>query len=325
MNHKRLYVIIGIDVEEEGLFSGSYKAKKVEVSNVALLRKLEPLHHDFGLPLTLFCTYSVFNNTNAQETLAWMHEHCKSEIGAHLHHWSTPPFDDYPDENVPPQRTHKLPSDLLEARLLTLLEKGAEFTGKPLTSFRMGRWDLKSRLLPILAAQGIKVDSSVCPLRAFTKGPNHFMAPGDPYCVKLYENTFIIEAPITQIPLTRLLAKVWYKLSGDTRLDYFHYFGALSANPLWHTDAVMRLATRLHVSRGGQVLNIFWHSSEMLPQGSPHIPDQKAADTLLKRIFSFCTWLRKNYDVMGITASGLIPMAAEKLFDIMPLSSARDW
>lgn len=81
----------------------------------------------------------------------------------------------------------------------------------------------------------------------------------------------------------------------------FHFWGALSPNPVWHSQSVMRTATKMLLRRG-RVLNLFWHSSEMLPGGSPNIPD-KAADALYQKIYDFLHWLRENYDAMGVTAA----------------------
>ena len=67
----------------------------------------------------------------------------------------------------------------------------------------------------------------------------------------------------------------------------------------------MRLATRLHVRRGGRALTLFWHSSELLPGGSPHFPDQAAVDAFLGKVRRFAAWLRRTFLVTGTTLTGL--------------------
>lgn len=309
-----LHVVISLDVEEEGLFSGHYAARGCGVRNVGLLPALAPLTRELGFPLTLFCAHTVFADAGARTVLARMRDTLGAEIGAHLHHWSTPPFEDDTDASRAcgePVRTHALPRDLLRRRLRALLDAGRQFQSAPLTSFRMGRWDLKAALRPMLAEEGILVDSSVCPLRAFTNGPDHFLAPSDPYWTEGTPDRPLLELPITQIPLTPWAARLWYALTRQRRrlLDRFHFFGALSANPFWHSAAVMRLATRLHVRRGGRVLGLFWHSSELLPGASPHVPDQAAADAALAKIREFCVWLREQFAVEGVTATRLWELA----------------
>ena len=303
-----LYVIVSLDVEEEGLFSGRYASSGCGVRNVGLLPQLAPLTRDLGFPLTLFCAHTVFSSNEARPHLAWMRDKCQAEIAAHLHHWSTPPFlscEGSPHcAEGPPIRTDALPRELLRQRLGTLLDAGRDFQGAPLTSFRMGRWDLKSVVRPLLTEEGITFDSSVCPLRVFPDGPDHFLAPSDPYWLE--DAPGLLESPVTQIPLSRTLARLWHGCArGAAWADSFHFWGALSPNPVWHSAAVMRAAARQHMARDGRVLSLFWHSSEMLPGGSPNIPDQKAADALYKKIYDFLAWLARNYAVRGLTAAQL--------------------
>lgn len=317
---KTLYVNLSLDVEEEGLFSGYYKARDPGVKNVSLLPALAPITREFGVPLTLYCSWAIFNDAAARNVLTKMSDELGAEIGAHLHHWSTPPFLDDP-ENRTPARTDKLPGEILEKKLDALLAAGEAFRGSPITSFRMGRWDLKRALLAPLAERGIKADSSVCPLRVFPDdGPDFFLAPADPWRVPLPDGRSMLEIPVTQIPLWRPLARLWNR--APVR-DSFHFFGAISPNPFWHSPFINRLAAKLHASRGGRVLSLFWHSSEMMPGGSPATPDKAAADATLKRIFAYFRWLNENFDVRGVTAAQLAELASG--FPLLPPSSRGDW
>jgi hypothetical protein len=219
-----------------------------------------------------------------------------------------------------------LPPDLLRARLRNLLRVGRDFQGEPLRSFRMGRWDLKAALRPLLAEEGLLVDSSVCPLRAFKNGPDHFLAPADPY----WTEAGLLEAPITQIALHPWLPPVLHGVAralsphrGQRLLDGFHFWGALSANPVWHCATVMRLAVRWHVARGGKVVCLSWHSSEMMPGASPRITTQEDADALLGRVYDFLRWLKETYSAQGVTLASL----AEDLrgFPARPADGYGDW
>lgn len=301
-----LSVVVTLDVEEEGLFSGRYRRRNATVKNVGNLERLAPLSDELGFPLTLLCAHTVFTDAAACRVLETMRDRHGAEIGAHLHHWSTPPFEDDAEFcGGAPARTHTLDPELLEARLVSLLEAGRAFQGAPIRSFRMGRWDLKSPLFPMLARNGIRTDSSICPLRVYKGGADHFLAPYQPYW-PLGTDTPFLEVPVTQIPLFSFLPRLWQKLYGPTdRRDNFHFLAALSASPFWHNDAVMRLCVRLLRMRHGTVLCLFWHSTEIWPGGSPAVPDAAAVEHVLRRVRSFLTWLRSNFPVQGLTLSGL--------------------
>lgn len=325
MAQEKLLVLTSLDVEEEGLFSGRYPRKDLRVANVARLRRLAPLSRELNLPLTLFCAWSVFADKDAANHVAWMRDNCGAEVGAHLHHWHTPPKVTAGDG--PPERSAVMDREKLQARLASLLSIGAAFQGAPLTSFRMGRWDLSAALLPLLASSGIITDSSVCPLRAAPGAPDHFLAPADPYWLKLTAGCRILEAPITQVPLFRFLPPLWEHAAALAHLDkdLFHFFGALSVNPFWHSQKVMRLATRLHVSRGGRVINLFWHSSEMMPGASPHVPTEAAASAMLDKISSYLGWLAKTFNIQGVTATELAKGPWSGEFLERRLVSGQDW
>ena len=302
MNNPELTVIISLDVEEEGLFSGSYKALNCGVDNIALLRKLAPLTHELGYPLTLFCAHTVFANHDACEHLAYMRDKCQAEIALHLHHWSTPPILEVSAQGKPTP-SDKMSRELLFEKLQNLVCVGQRFQGAPLTSFRMGRWDFKNCLRPLLTDLGITVDSSVCPLRSYPGGPDFFQAPPDPYWADTKIPLLVV--PITQIPVMPVLDRIWYGLwrKRQSLLDTFHFWNVASANPVWHRECIMRFAARTHARRGGKVLSLFWHSSEMLPGGSPNVPNVRAATALLQKIYDFLSWLNDHFDVKPMTAA----------------------
>ena len=105
-------LVISIDVEEEGLFSGRYQRIPPGVENVRELHRLEFITSEFGFHLTLLTTYRVAVSPPCQEILQYFRDNFVAEIGAHLHHWSTPPFQDLP--YCEPIRSDLLPPPLLE-------------------------------------------------------------------------------------------------------------------------------------------------------------------------------------------------------------------
>lgn len=62
---------------------------------------------------------------------------------------------------------------------------------------------------------------------------------------------------------------------------------------------------RLFVARGGRVLSLTWHSSEMMPGGAPHMPDEAAVARLLTKIRSWLAWLRDRWTVRSLSMSEL--------------------
>ena len=338
-----LYLAVSLDVEEEGLFGGRYARRAPRVTNTAQLSRLAPLL-ERGVRPTLFCAHSVLADPASRAILARLRDASGAEIGAHLHHWNTPPLrldghaSGQPDmadvtNSVP---AAAVPAALMAAKLDTLFRAGEDFQSAPLTSFRMGRWDLHRAHWPLLARAGVLCDASVRPLhRAKTSvdgvaaGPDHFNAPAGPYWVPV-EGGHIFEVPLTVTPLLRALPKALGALPdgpdswGRTVRASLQHWGALALLPVQHPLWAMRAVTSLFAARGGRVLSLTWHSSEMLPGASPNVPDQAAADALLQKIYDYLRWLKENFKVRGVTAAQLHAEAGALDFPQRPAGRG-DW
>jgi hypothetical protein len=312
-----LYLVITLDVEEEGLFSGYYPRSGAGVANVAELKRLEFIPREFGFPLTLLATYPVARDPAAREVLlAWKENH-GAEIGAHLHPWNTPPFSELPDPE--PIATAKLPPALVAEKLKSLVADLAAGFREPPRSFRMGRFDWSPGLLKLLPGLGLRVDSSMVPLTFKGEGWQNFLAPADPFWLEgpAAPGPKLLEAPVTMVPVWKGSARAVHRLAGllpgeagKALLSRYRFVGAAGIHPAWFPQFSMRLAARLHRRRGGRVLTLFLHSSELLPGGSPDFPDAAAVDRLVARLRDFLTWLVKQGPVTGLTLSGLYDLWA---------------
>lgn len=315
MNVKQpLYLAVSLDVEEEGLFGGRYARRDFSTRNTASLKGLAPFC-SMGVRPTLFCAHSVLADTASHETLARLRDEHHAEIGAHLHHWNTPPLTLDGSEQSLPDRADSVPaaavpSELFAAKLATLMEAGRALQSAPLTSFRMGRWDLHRQHWPLLAAAGILCDASVRPLHcapAPMQGPDHFDAPGAPYWVSA-GNDRIFEVPLTVTPLIPRLPALLRGLSGSVGENIrasLKNWGALALLPVYHPLWAMCAITRLFAARGGRVLSLTWHSSEMMPGGTPHLPDAAAVARFTNKVDAWLNWLHRHYSVRCATMDEL--------------------
>jgi hypothetical protein len=307
-----LYLVITIDVEEEGLFSGNYPRAGAGVANVAELRRLEFVSREFGFPLTLLLTHPVAQDPEARRTLlAWRQKH-GAEIGVHLHPWNTPPFMDLPEPEPVP--TAGLPLSLVADKLATLVNCISGNFPEPPRAFRMGRFDWSPGLLDLLPGLGLSVDTSMVPLTIKGPGLQNFLAPADPFWLEgpASPGGRVLEAPVTMVPVWAGSARAVVRLAGllpgnlgAALLSRYRFLGVAGIHPAWFPLLSMRLAVRLHRRRGGRVLNLFLHSTELFPGGSPDFPDEAAVDRLVAKLRDFLAWLVKNGPVVGVTLSGL--------------------
>jgi hypothetical protein len=305
-------LVISLDVEEEGLFFGHYPRTPPGVTNVAELSRLEFIPRDFGLPLTLLVTYRVARDPAACRVLAHWRDHYGAEIGLHLHPWNTPPFADLPDPE--PVRSERLPRELLRDKFANLTAQVKDALAVRPRSFRMGRFDAGPQVFSLLPEFGLTVDSSVAPLTRKNPEPRFFLAPADPFPLRGAGSLGhpLLEVPITMVPVVagtpalvaRLAAMLPPALSHRLQ-SLFHYGAVAGVQPAWYPLASMKLAACLHRRRGGRVLTLFFHTSELKPGASRLFPTEAAVSRFVGKLCSFLTWLVETGPVAGVTLAEL--------------------
>lgn len=302
-------VVFTVDVEEQGLFSGRYQRIPTSVDNVQYLTRLEEITRQFNLPLTLLVTYPVIKDPACQNTLLKLKEESGAEIGAHLHPWNTPPFS---NEGPNILRSASMPPDTLAAKLSNLVGAISEATGQPPVSFRMGRFDFSDSIKNALRPAGLRVDSSAIPLQATPAGIDHFLGKTDPYWLQTSTGP-ILEAPPTMAQIVpgsaraihALIKTLPQSLRGSV-LKCFKMIGRVGVQPMGFPLASLKAGALLHQRRGGQILTIYLHSSELTHGHHPKLPDQAATTAYLHKITSFLDWLSSSMDIHGCTLADLL-------------------
>jgi len=208
-----------------------------------------------------------------------------------------------------------MPVELLSFKLKSLLDE-IKTTGIVPTSFRMGRFNLGPRMFSILEPAGILVDSSIAPMRAYYGGPDHLSAATDPYfpdpnCLLASGNSRILEAPITIVPMFRGLGQLLERFKRRPEIPakwapwFAMHLGSLAVQPMWTGLRRLQAGAKLHAHRGGKVLTIFFHSSELMPGGCPEHQSAEQVDRFRSRLNRFFAWLRREFPLESITLAEL--------------------
>ena len=207
-----------------------------------------------------------------------------------------------------------MPPEVLAEKLASLSGAIEENLGVTPRSFRMGRFDWCPKLLELLPGAGFRVDSSMVPRTQQPGGADHYLIPSDPfpYASPGGEPTGLVEAPVTMQPLWPAASRGAYRLArplpnqaGLLLKAGLSYVNTAGTQPVWFPLAYMKQAARLHQRRGGQVVNMFFHSTELMPGATPHLATPAAVGRLLRRIERFVDWLVATRGVQGTTLSRL--------------------
>ena len=179
---RRPVLVVTVDTEEEGLWSGQFVREGNRAENVALgIPRFQELCERYGIKPTYLVDAPVLEDREAVRLLQSLAERDGCEIGAHLHPWCTPPF----EEQISPDTTFlcNLKPHLQRAKIEWLTEKIQSVLGVRPTSFRAGRYGIGPVALCALQNLGYVTDSSVLPFADYTNigGPNFTHAPVVPY------------------------------------------------------------------------------------------------------------------------------------------------
>ena len=294
-------VLMGIDTEADDQWSAAGR-RRLEVKNAARLPALQALCEGFGVRPTYLVTHEMATREESAAVLRDLARTGRCEIGTHLHPWSSPPFrlEDLDRHTYP----HNLPPDLLERQLTELTGAIESNLGVRPVTYRAGRNGFDGGSLKILERLAYRVDTSVDPLfNERRKGGMRFAgAPLVPYHpdyadVRRPGASAILEVPISAAampalpgPLERLYAALppipWRGALKRAGLR------AVWLRPSYSTAADMRAFASRLVSRGVPCLNVVFHSSELLPGGSPYTPDAASVTRFLdglKRLLEHVT------------------------------------
>ena len=278
--------LLGIDTEADDQWSVEGR-RRLSVRNADCLPRLQALCNRYHVRPSYLATHEMATEPASAAVLRDLFAAGRCEIGAHLHPWSSPP---YREEDLVGRYPSQLPDDLLERQLRELTEAIAAHVGVRPVSYRAGRLGIDERSLLHLETLGYAVDSSVDPLFNETRlgGPMFAGARVSPYHPDSTDLRRPGASPILEIPvssatlprLPKLLEGLYVSLSPKRWRGPLKRLGL---RPVWlrpsfspAPDAIA-LAEAL-VARGVPTLNMLFHSSELLPGGSPYHRDQGAVD-----------------------------------------------
>lgn len=303
-------VLMGVDTEADDQWSAEGR-RRLSVRNAERLPALQSLCEAFGVRPCYLVTHEMASRRESADVLRGLVRGGRCEIGAHLHPWTSPPF--RPEDLAGHTYPHNLPVDLLERQLteLTVLIEG-ELGVRP-TTYRAGRNGFDGASLPILERLGFTVDTSVDPLfNERRKGGMVFAgAPLVPYHpdyndVRRAGASRILEVPISAATSPALPKAVEALYARLRPIPWRGALRRLGVKAVWLRPSYAALpdmiafASRLARARV-PCFNIIFHSSELLPGGSPYTPDEASVSRFLEDLRRLLEHLTTGLGAVGRT------------------------
>jgi hypothetical protein len=305
-------LIVTIDTEGDD----AWRRSKTELSteNLAFIAPFQDLCDRYGVKPTYLCTWEVVEDPRF-ESLRGYQEAGLAEIGTHLHPWTSPPME-RPQNGIDLGALHAFPSELEPAlfadKLRLLTERIYERTGSQPRSYRAGRWGFSAEHIPTLIELGYLVDCSVTPCVSWEhtsgfaqNGPDFRTAPSAPYFLDRDDVRRSGQSTLLEVPMTILFTN--QRMARSRRLQdlYSRYRRTLPARainklfrlePQWFRPYPHMTFERLKAIYEAAVrerlpaIEMMFHSSELMPGGSPYHRDRAAVGRLnekLEQVFGY--------------------------------------
>ena len=121
-------LIVTVDTEEEGRWTGIYRRSGNPVENIPHLAQFQSLCNSYGIAPTYLIDAPVADDDRSVEILRGLQDKQRCEVGTHMHPWCNPPF----NEDITPRNTYfcNLPESLQRAKLAWLTERIEDRIGR---------------------------------------------------------------------------------------------------------------------------------------------------------------------------------------------------
>lgn len=299
---RRPAFLVTVDTEGDNLWS---RPRTITTRNAEYLPRFQSLCEKYGLKPTYLTNWEMSQSPAFVELGRDILRRGVGEIGMHLHAWNSPPVVPLTsdDHRFQPYLV-EYPEPQIREKVKVMTETLAEVFGRRPTTHRAGRWAFDATYARILIAEGYTADCSVTPHvcwrfckgdPAKSGGTDYTSFPESPYFLDPAEIDRPGDSPLLEIPVTIIQTRKYPAPVEALRRGLAgSFFGTrvmrmAFPNTAWLMPTGSNGAELLHVldivgQERRPYAQFVIHSSELMPGGSPKLPDEGAIDRLYQDI-----------------------------------------
>jgi len=321
-------LIVTVDTEEEGLWSGQYRRTGNSLENLRGVPRFQSLCDSLSIRPTYLIDAAVVSDPYGRELFHGMSAADRCEVGAHLHPWCNPPFDEVP--TTANSYFCNLDPALQRSKLHWLTDQIAQHVGRAPRSFRAGRYGLDARGAQLLVEAGYTVDSSVIPFSDFRRhGPDFRRAPIQPYWVRPERGLLSPQpdGPLVEVPVSvgfnrhnfaqaaawreQAARPPWSYVRGVGWLDRTGLARRIKFSPEQANATRLRILADAYLAQGASALVLMFHSSSLMVGGSPYVPTCSRLEELFDDLTSIFEYCLRQRGMHARTLGEMVPHVAE--------------
>ena len=289
-------LLMVVDCEEEFDWDNPVRGAAYTLESMLCLGPLQAVLEPRDVRATYVVGYPIVDDATAWKPLARLHADGLCQVGAHLHSWVTPPYQEQPSLSHSFQGN--LDASIEHAKMARLADRIEDrFATRPLI-FKAGRYGFGSATAAALEALGFEIDVSFMPHWRYDEqgGPSFAFVPVDPFWLR--PEGRLLEIPLTA-GFTGLASDVgsWlYNQVDRPSLRFARLPGLLARTGLLNrvrltpegipvADAIQ--LTRALFAKGLRVFQVSFHSTSLVPGKSPYVENAQDLRRLLDWIATY--------------------------------------
>ena len=311
-------LLVVIDTEEDFDWREPFDRGKTSVESMRHIGRVQSIFDEFGIRPIYVIDYPIASQAVGYRLLREYVEAGLATVGAHLHPWVSPPF----EEEVNPYNSYpgNLTAELERSKLAHLTDTIEANLGRRPTIYKAGRYGFGPNTSRLLEHLGYQVDLSPC--SAFDMGadggPDWSEIPHTPY--RFGERGELVGFPTTGAYVGWLssLAPALYRSAQRPPLRWLRAPGILSRlgalerlmlSPEGYSLEHLKHLSRALLARGPQVLTFSFHSPSVEPGHTPYV----RSESELKEFLATC----RQYFEFFLGELGGATMGALELRDVL--------
>ena len=302
---QRPVLLVIVDTEGEFAWDQPFNRNAIGTTSIASQSLMHAGVFDkFGIIPTYMVDWPVATTPTAVATLRRLLDAGHCEIGAHLHPWVSPPYEEaLSDFN---SYGGNLPRELEYDKLRLLTETIADAFGRHPLAFKAGRYGLGPHTAESIASLGYEVDASVVPYSAFTEdgGPDFRAFDEHPFWFRAGRRE-LLELPVTTgyCGWLRSAGPALYELAQRNWARRLRLGGVLARSralervrlsPEVASGVEMQRLTSALLKDGCQVFSLTYHSPSMMPGHTPYVRSETDLERLIAAVHDYCAWFRDS-------------------------------
>jgi hypothetical protein len=290
-------LMVVVDTEEEFDWDAPVSRQATSVTAMRHIERTQTLCGAVGLVPTYVIDYPIATQPAGYDMIRSWAKEGRCDIGAHLHPWVNPPF----DEQLNGRNTYlcNLPASLQRAKMRQLHQAIVQNVGVVPRVFKAGRYGIGRDGLAVFDELGLVVDASVNPCMDFTAdgGPDFSYFDARPFWIDQQQH--VVEVPCThgfvgwargQGRWLRRAAESLPGLPGPGILSRLGAVNRVMLSPEGNTLPEMIALTRALLADGLTLFSLTFHSPSVVPGHTPYVRSQADLSvflTTIERYFEF--------------------------------------